>query len=410
MGSEGIIRSVNLRGWFGLTTSALTAVVVGFASTILLIMEAARATGATPAEQASWAAALCYGMAVTTLILSFLHRMPIITAWSTPGAALIATSAAGVSYPQALGAFVMAGVLMCLTALIKPLERAIERIPPPIAAAMLAGVLLRYCLGVPGAALEMPAYVLLLAALFFALRLMWPIFAVPAVVAVGIVAALFTGQLGAQCCALSATSLQWTTPQFDPAAILSLGIPLFLVTMASQNLPGFAVLKAAGYAPPVSSSLGVTGVASVILAPFGSHALNLAAITASIATGPECHPDPQKRWLVAWPYLVLYLLVGLFAASFIGILGALPKPLIVAIAGLALFSPLMGAAGAMFKEPRDIESALLTFLVTASGVSFPMWLQNFAPVLIGRDIFVGSAFWGLVAGLVLYGVRHFIPR
>jgi benzoate membrane transport protein len=400
----------DFRGWFGLTTAALTAVVVGFASTILLIVEAARATGATPAQQASWAAALCFGMAVTTFILSFIHRMPIITAWSTPGAALIATSAAGVSHAQALGAFVVAGGLMCLTALIKPFERAVERIPPPIAAAMLAGVLLRYCLGVPGAVLEMPIFVLALAALFFALRLVWPIFAVPAVVAIGVGLALLSGQMASACCAMAMTSLEWTTPAFDPAAILSLAVPLFLVTMASQNLPGFAVLKASGYAPPVSSSLGITGIASVLLAPFGSHAINLAAITAAIATGPECHPDPSKRWLVAWPYLVMYGLVGLFAASFIGILGALPKPLIVAIAGLALFSPLMGSAAAMFKEPRDIESALLTFLVTASGVSFPVWLKGFAPELIGRDVYVGSAFWGLVAGLVLYAARHHLRR
>jgi benzoate membrane transport protein len=405
---NGAIVGIDARGWFSLTSAAITAAVVGFASTILLIMEAARAVGATPAEQASWAAALCYGMAVTTLILSYLHRIPIITAWSTPGAALIATSAAGIGYREAIGAFLVAGSLMCLTALIKPLERAIERIPAPIAAAMLAGVLLRYCLGVPGAALEMPAYVLLLVALFFVLRLVSPVFAVPVIVAIGIAAALFTGQLAQDCCTLSVTSLRWTPPKFDAAAILSLGIPLFLVTMASQNLPGFAVIKAAGYAPPVSSSLGVTGVASLLLAPFGSHALNLAAITASIATGPDCHPDPGKRWLVALPYFVVYALVGIFAASFIGVLGALPKPLIVTIAGLALFGPLMGAAGTMFKEPRDIESALLTFLVTASGVSFPIWLASFASGLLDKDIVVGSAFWGLVAGLVLYAARHSI--
>ena len=168
-------------------------------------------------------------------------------------------------------------------------------------------------------------------------------------------------------------------------------MPLFLVTMASQNLPGFAVLRASGYQPPVQQALVVTGAASAALAPFGSHAINMAAITASIVTGPDCHKDPAKRWLMAWPYLVLYGAIGLMAASFVEVLGALPKDLITAIAGLALFSPLMGGLAAMLKEPRDIESALVTFLVTASGIS-----------LLG----VGSAFWGLVAGLALFAARH----
>jgi benzoate membrane transport protein len=165
--------------------------------------------------------------------------------------------------------------------------------------------------------------------------------------------------------------------------------------MASQNLPGFAVLRASGYQPPVQPALLVTGATSVLLAPFGSHAINMAAITASIVTGPDCHPDPKKRWLVAWPYLVMYGLIGLMAASFVHVLGALPKDLITAIAGLALFSPLMGGVIAMMKEPRDIESALVTFLVTASGLT-----------IAG----VGSAFWGLVAGLALFGARHLIKR
>jgi benzoate membrane transport protein len=382
-------------GWFSLTSSALTAVVVGFASTILVIMQAAQAVGATPSQQASWAAVLCFGMAVTSLYLSWSHKMPIITAWSTPGAALIATGAAGVTYEHALGAFVVAGLLMALAALIKPLARAIAQIPAPIASAMLAGVLLKYALDVPAAALMLPAYVVPLVVVFFALRMSFPLFAVPVVVVLGVVMAAFAGGLGAGCCAVGITQLEWTTPQFDGATILSLGVPLFLVTMASQNLPGFAVLRAAGYEPPVTSCLLVTGIGSVIAAPFGSHALNMAAITASLVTGPDAHPDKDKRWLVAWPYLFLYVAVGLAAAMFVAVLGALPKELIVTIAGLALFSPLMGAMAAMLKDTRDIESALLTFLVTASGMTF----QG-----------VGAAFWGLVAGLVLFGVRHAVKR
>lgn len=378
-------------GWFSLVSSTVTAVVVGFASTILLIMEAARAVGATPAQQASWAAALCIGMAVSSFILSWRYRMPMITAWSTPGAALIATSASGVSYENALGAFVVAGLLMVVAGLIKPLERAIEKIPAPVAAAMLAGVLLRYALGVPGAAVASPLFVLPLIVMFFSLRMIAPLFAVPVIVVLGVAMAGLSGSFSGSCCSFGFTALEWTVPGFDPQTILSIGVPLFLVTMASQNLPGFAVLRASGYSPPVQPALIVTGASSMLLAPFGGYALNMAAITASIVTGPDCHKDPAKRWLVAYPYLVLYGAIGLMAASFVAVLGALPKELITAIAGLALFSPLMGGLTAMMKEPRDIETALATFLVTASGIS-----------LFG----VGSAFWGLVAGLVLFAARH----
>ena len=380
-------------GWFSLISSAATAVVVGFASTILLIVQAAQAVGATPSQQASWAAVLCFGMAVTSLYLSWAHKMPIITAWSTPGAALIATSAAGISYENALGAFVVSGLLMCLAALLKPLARAIAQIPAPIASAMLAGVLLKYTLGVPAAALSLPLFVFPLIVVFFGLRLSYPLFAVPVIVVLGVVMAAFAGSFTADCCAAGFTRLEWTTPHFDGRTILSLGVPLFLVTMASQNLPGFAVLRASGYEPPVTSCLLTTGLASMAMAPFGSHSVNMAAITASLVTGPDAHPDPAKRWLVAWPYLVLYIAVGLAAALLVQILGALPAALITTIVGLALFSPLMSSVAAMLKEPRDIESALITFLVTASGVTF---------------YGVGSAFWGLVAGLVLFGARHLI--
>ena len=389
------MNSVSRAGWFSLTTSAATAVVVGFASTILVIMQAAQAVGATPSQQASWAAMLCFGMAVTTLYLCWAHKMPIITAWSTPGAALIATSAVGVTYANALGAFVVAGLLMALAALVKPLARAIAQIPAPIASAMLAGVLLHYTLGVPAAALAMPQYVLPLVIVFFGLRLSYPLFAVPVVVVLGVAMAAFAGGFAGDCCVVGITRLEWTTPQFDAATILSIGVPLFLVTMASQNLPGFAVLRASGYEPPVTSCLLVTGLASVAMAPFGSHAVNLAAITASLVTGPDAHPDKDKRWLVAWPYLVLYVAVGLAATLFVQVLGALPVALITTIAGLALFSPLMASIVAMLKEPRDVESALVTFLVAASGITFEG---------------VGAPFWGLVAGLLLFGVRHLVVK
>ena len=380
----------NDKHWPTLLASTVASVVVGFASTILVIMQAADAVGASPAQKASWAAALCFGMAITTFILSWRFKMPIVTAWSTPGAVLIATSAAGISYDVALGAFVTAGVLMVITGLVRPLERAIEKMPSAIAAAMLAGVLLSYVLKVPVAALAQPLLVVPLVIAFFAMRLWKPIYAVPVVVVLGLALAFTSGKMGNACCSFGITEPTFDMPQFSWAAMVGLGLPLYLVTMASQNLPGFAVMRACGYQPPVSACLLVTGVGSILTAPFGGHAVNMAAITASMVAGPDSHPDPDQRWKVCIPYLVLYSLVGLGAAGFVGVLGALPHESIQAIAGLALFGPLMGGMGSMMKEPKDIDAALVTFLVTASGFSL---------------FSIGAAFWGLMAGLLLWGVK-----
>ena len=376
--------------WLSLTAAAAAVVVVGFASTILIIMQAAQAIGASPAQQASFAASLCYMMAITTFVLCWRYKMPIITAWSTPGAVLVAASA-GLTYHTALGAFVVAGALMVLTGLVKPLERAIERMPSAIAAAMLAGVLVGYVLKVPSAALAAPWLVLPLVIAFFSVRMIYPMYAVPVIVVLGLALAAFSGSMGAGCCALGITSLTFDVPQFEWPVMLGLGVPLYLVTMASQNLPGFAVMRASGYAPPVSGALVVTGFGSMLAAPFGGHAVNMAAITASLVTGQDAHPDPEQRWKIAYPYFVIYVAVGLAAMSFVTILGALPKELVAAIAGLALFSPLVSGITAMVKDSADIEAAMVTFLVTASGI-----------VMFG----VGAAFWGLVAGMVVWGVKR----
>ncbi len=376
--------------WISLTAAAAAAVVIGFASTILVLMQAAQSVGANLAQQASMAAILCFMMAATTLVLSVRYKMPMLTAWSTPGAALIVGSAHGVSFQAALGSFVFAGALMVVTGLVRPLERAIEKMPPAIAAAMLAGVLVNYVLKVPPAAISAPWLVLPLVGAFFSVRMIYPMYAVPVIVVLGLALAGFSGSMGAGCCALGVTALTFDVPQFQWPVMLGLGVPLYLVTMASQNLPGFAVMRASGYAPPVSGALVVTGLGSMISAPFGGHAVNMAAITASLVTGPDAHPDPTQRWKIAYPYFVIYVLVGLAAMSFVTILGALPKELVAAIAGLALFAPLMSGMSAMVKDLADIEAAMVTFLVTASGVT-----------MFG----VGSAFWGLVAGLVIWGVK-----
>jgi benzoate membrane transport protein len=379
--------------WLSLTSAAAAAVIIGFASTILVLMQAAQSIGATLAQQASMAAVLCFMMAATTLVLCWRYKMPMLTAWSTPGAALIVGSAHGVSYQAALGAFVFAGALMVVTGLVRPIERAIERMPPAIAAAMLAGVLLSYVLKVPPAAIAAPWLVLPLVIAFFSIRMIYPMYAVPVIVVLGLALAAFSGSMGAECCAIGLTPLTFSVPQFEWAVMLGLGVPLYLVTMASQNLPGFAVMRASGYAPPVSGALVVTGLGSMISAPFGGHAVNMAAITASLVTGPDAHPDTAQRWKMAYPYFVLYILVGIAAMSFVTILGALPKELVAAIAGLALFSPLMSGVTAMVKDSADVEAAMVTFLVTASGVT-----------MFG----VGAAFWGLVAGMVVWGVKRWL--
>ncbi len=381
--------------WPSLTAAALAAVVVGFASTILIIMQAADAVGASDAQKISWAAMLCFAMGGLTLWLSWQHKMPMIIAWSTPGAALMAHGAQGISYAQALGCFAVAGLLMVATGLFKPLANAIAKIPVAIASAMLAGVLLTYVLKVPIAATALPMQVVPLIVAFFAMRLWRPLYSVPMVVALGLLIAALSGgmNLGAETFAVS--RLTFDVPEISPVALISLAVPLYLVTMASQNLPGFAVLKASGFEPPVSSALITTGLASALMSPFAGPQLNMAAITASLATGSDAHPDAAQRWKVAIPYLVIYAVVGLAAGVCVKVLGGLSSDLIHAIAGLALFGPLMGAMIAMMKEPADMEAALVTFLVTAADFK-----------LFG----IGSAFWGLVVGLMIWGVKKLRER
>jgi benzoate membrane transport protein len=376
--------------WFSLTAAAVAAVIVGFASTILVVMEGLRAVGATPSQQASAAASICFAMAITSAILAIRYKQPILVAWSTPGAALMATGVGGIAFPDAVGAFMFAGVLMLLTAFITPISKAIARMPPAIAAAMLAGVLLRFVLGVPTAALEMPVFVIPLVIAFFALRVLVPMYTVPVIVLLGLVFAGLSGGFSTPV-HLGITPLEFVAPHFNVQVLIGLGVPLYLVTMASQNLPGFAVLKAHHYEPPVSASLAVTGLGSMIAAFFGTHAVNMAAITAALVAGPDCHPDPQQRWKMIYPYAALYVVFGLAAGTFVSLLSAMPKPLVIAIAGLALFAPLMAGIAGMVKDQKDTEAAVVTFLVTASGIT-----------LFG----VGAAFWGLLVGLLVWGLKR----
>lgn len=367
--------------------SALVAVIVGFFGALAVVLAATRAVGATPEETSSWVTALCLTMAVTTPILSLRHRLPIVTAWSTPGAALIAASS-GVSMSAAVGAFLLANALMVLTALFRPLSAWIEKLPTSVAAAMLAGVLIRFVIAVFDSAQAFPALVLPLVALFLVMRLISPFGAVLIVLVTGVVLAEILG-LNGPMPGVAISSLVFIAPTFDAAVLIGLGVPLYLVTMASQNLPGFAVLKAAGYQVPSRSIIAVTGLASLATAPFGAHASNLAAISASICTGPDAHPDKEKRWMTGPFYGAAYLVLAVFGASLVSLFHALPQALIVTVAGTALLGALSGALGSAMADEKDRIAATLTLAVTASGFSF---------------LGIGSAFWGLAAGLVTLGL------
>lgn len=368
--------------------SAFIAALVGFGGTLAIILAAAAAVGASPGQASSWVCAICLSIAGTSAWLSIRHRMPIITAWSTPGAALVAGFGSGMGMEAATGAFLVAGLLVVLCAAIRPLGALVARIPVAVAAAMLAGVLARFVMALAEHAVASPALVLPVIAVFFVVRRLSPNWAVPAALVAGIGGALLLGRVGTMP-APELSALVWTTPRFDGPVLLGLAVPLFLVTMASQNLPGFAVLRASGYIPPVRSILAATGVASMVSAPFGAHATNLAAITAALCTGPETHPDPRRRWVAGPVYAGFYVLLAAAGASMVGVFAALPPALVATIAGVALLSPLTGALTAALNEEKHRIAAVATFATTASGIS---------------ALGLGAPVFGLAAGLLIIGL------
>ena len=376
-------------GTLSAASAALIATVAGVGGTLPIVLAAAQAVGATPAEASSWVSGLGIATAASALFLSVRYRMPIITAWSTPGAALIASTSDVPGLRAAIGAFVLAAVLILLTAAIRPLARLIERIPTSIAAAMLGGILLRLVVAMIEQVPHQPVLVLSLIVLFLVARHVVPTLASLVVLAAGAALAWSFG-LVKPIPPLGISSLVLETPAWDVATLIGLGVPLYLVTMASQNLPGFAVLRASGYQPPSQPVLAVTGAASLATAFVGAHTSNLAAISAALCTGPEAHPDPAKRWLAGVFYALWWGLIALFGASLVGLFGALPPALLMTVAGTALLGSTASALGAALGPEKDRLAAVGTLSVTVSGVT-----------LVG----VGSAFWGLVFGLLVLGLE-----
>lgn len=370
--------------------SAFVAAIVGFGGTLALIIAAADAMGATREQTASWVTAICIAMALETAWLSWRTKMPIVTAWSTPGAALVAASS-GFTMNDAVGAFIVTAILLIVTGMFKPLTRLISRIPASIASGMLAGIVVSFAINAVKTVPLDPWLILPLIAAFFVIRLFNPALSVLVVLIGGGAFAFATGRVGGLPTPEIST-LTLIAPSFSLTTIIGLALPLYLVTMASQNLSGLAVLRAAGYEPAPGPLISVTGLFSLLSAPFGALTTNLAAISAAICTGPDVHPDPAERWKTGPFYALAYLVFALFGASLVAIFAVLPQSLIVLVAGLALLAALANALAIAMKDDKERIAATVTFAVTASGLT-----------LFG----VGAAFWGLVAGLIVLTLDRF---
>lgn len=375
-----------------LADSSLAALVAGFiamltghTSGLVLIFQAGQVAGLDSGLITSWIWALSLGMAVCTIGLSLHYRQPVIVAWNTPGAALLISSLPGVQFGEAIGAYLVCSLLLILVGVTGSFERLMRRLPASLASALLAGILFRIASEIFPALQEHSGLVLAMLLGYLLLKRWEPRYAVMAALLVGCSVAYFLGLLDLSDVPLELASPQWTTPSFSLSAIVSIGLPLFVVVMASQNIPGLAVLRADGYQVPASPLISVTGIASFLLAPFGAHGVNLAAITAAICTGPHAHEDPAKRYTAAIWCGVFYALAGLFGASLVALFAALPTALLMSVAAIALLGSIGNGLSVALYDLREREAALLTFMVSASGVSF---------------FGIGSAFWGLVAGLL----------
>ena len=363
--------------------AGFVAVLVGYTSSVVIVFQAAAALGATAAQTMSWMWALGLGMGLTSTGLSLWYRRPVLTAWSTPGAALLVTAGVGVPMNEAVGAFIVSGMLVTLAGATGWFARVMDRIPQALAAALLAGVLTRFAFDAFLSVRSETALVLTMFAAYLIGRRAWPRYAVPGVLLVGVLLAAMRGQLQWSSVAWRWAQPAFTLPSFSLAATIGIALPLFVVTMASQNLPGVAAQRAAGYDTPISPAITVTGLATLLFAPFGGYAFNLAAITAAICMGREAHEDPARRYVAAVMAGLFYIVLGLLGGAVVGLLAAFPKELVLALAGFALLATISGGLSAAMKDEGSREAALITFLVTASGLA--LWG-------------VGSAFWGVVAG------------
>lgn len=367
-------------------SAGFIAVLVGYTSSAAIVFQAATAAGADAAHISSWLLALGLGMGATCIGLSLYYRSPVLTAWSTPGAALLSTALIGLPMSDAIGAFIVASLLLTLCGVTGWVEALMRHIPKTIAAAMLAGVLLRFGLNVFQALTQQFVLIGLMLVVYVGLRRLNSRYTIPLAFLGGLAWVAATGQINAEHLQLEFARPIFTMPTFSVSTVIGVALPLFIVTMSSQNVPGIAVLRANGYRTPVSPLIGWTGLTGTLLAPFGGFSFNLAAITAAICMSPEADPNPQRRYLAAVWAGIFYLVTGVLGATVAGLFGALPKEFVAGIAGIALLGTIGNSLAMALAEDVERDAAVVTFLVTASGLT-----------LLG----VGSAFWGLICGLAV---------
>ncbi|PYC42602.1 MULTISPECIES: benzoate/H(+) symporter BenE family transporter [Pseudomonas] len=367
--------------------AGLIAVIISYAGPLIIVFQAAREAHLPSDQVSSWIWAISIGSGLTGLLLSWRLKVPVITAWSTPGAALLVSMLPTVSLPQAIGAYIVASLIIAVVGLSGAFDKLMSRLPKAIAAAMLAGILFRFGAELFTSVTLQPALVLAMIAAYLLGKRFSPRYAILAVLLVGCAVAAGLGNFNGGSITLALAKPIFTAPEWSWHAIINIGLPLALVTLTGQYVPGMAVMRSAGYTTPARSIVSWTAITSALLAPFGSHGINLAAITAAICTGREAHEDKDKRYIAGIACGLFYILMGIFGATLASVFAALPKELIAALAGLALFGAISaGLSGAMADE-KQREAALITFLVTASGMSF---------------LGLAAAFWGLIFGLVAH--------
>lgn len=380
-----------------LRDTSLSAVVAGFVAVLvsytgpfLVVLQAADDAGLSVTETTSWVWAISFGSGLTCLVLSWATRQPVITAWSTPGAALLVTTLGGYRFSDVIGAYLVAGVLAVVLGFSGLFGRLLALVPRQILSAMLAGVLLPFVLTAALAVEASPLVAGGLVAAFLVGRRVVPRYAVLSGLVVGVLLAVLTGELGNPHVTLQIDGPHLTAPTFDLGAIVGIGLPMLIVTMASQNAPGLTVLRNDGYEPNDRLLVGSTATVWAVLAPFGAHAINLAAITAAICTGREAHHDPRRRYVAGVWCGVFYLLLSLVSSGLVALFLAIPSELVATLAGVALLGALLGATKDAFSgDAPTSEAALVTLAVTASGLT---------------ALTIASPFWGLVAGALAYVV------